>query len=67
MILADTRFHLTRDDAQLAARRRERGGAGSRNAGSRLAVSIDAILDDSCLAGVLRRDRRATHASPLRM
>jgi hypothetical protein len=65
MILADTRFHLTRDDAQLAARLlASESGQDLAMLESRLAdEGIDAILDDPQLPAVLRRDPRAAHAS----
>jgi hypothetical protein len=65
MILADTRHHLTRDDAQLAAR------ILARDSGDELAAlesrlvdeGIDAILDDPRLPGALLRHPRGAHAS----
>jgi hypothetical protein len=65
MILADTRHHLTRDDAQLAAR------ILARDSGDELAdlearltdEGIDAILDDPRLPGALLRHPRGAHAS----
>lgn len=65
MILADTRHHLTRDDAQLAAR------ILARDSGDELAMlesrltdeGIDAILDDPRLPGALLRHPRGAAAS----
>ena len=65
MILADTRHHLTRDDAQLAAR------ILARDSGDELATletkladeGIDAILDDPRLPSALLRHPRGAHAS----
>jgi hypothetical protein len=65
MILADTRHHLTRDDAQLAAR------ILARDSGDELAMlesrladeGIDAILDDPRLPGALLRHPRGATAS----
>src|SRR3954453_3278992 len=65
MILADTRHHLTRDDAQLAAR------ILARDAGDEVAElearltneGIDSILDDPRLPGALLRHPRRAHAS----
>lgn len=65
MILADTRHHLTRDDAQLAAR------ILARDAGDELAAlealladrGIDAILDDPRLPAALLRHPRGARAS----
>src|SRR5678816_3658085 len=65
MILADTRHHLTRDDAQLAARILARD-SGDELAGleSRIAdEGIDAILDDPRLPAALLRHPRGAHAS----
>jgi len=65
MILADTRHHLTRDDAQLAARILSRdSGDELADLESRLAdEGIDAILDDPRLPGALLRHPRGAHAS----
>jgi hypothetical protein len=65
MILADTRHHLTRDDAQLAAR------ILARDSGDELAAletrltdeGIDAILDDPRLPDALRRHPNGIRAS----
>lgn len=65
MILADTRHHLTRDDAQLAAR------ILARDSGDELAEletrlvdeGIDAILDDPRLPAALLRHPRGARAS----
>src|SRR5262245_3988836 len=65
MILADTRYRLTRDDAQLAAR------LLATESGQELAVlearltdeGIDVILDDPRLSAALKRDPRGAHAS----
>src|SRR5436305_308087 len=65
MILADPRHHLTRDDAQLAARVLARD-SGDELSGleSRLAdEGIDAILDDPRLPSALLRHPRGAHAS----
>jgi hypothetical protein len=65
MILADTRFHLTRDDAQLAARLlATESGQDLATLEARLAdEGIDSILDDPRLPAALKRDPRAAHAS----
>jgi len=65
MILADTRHHLTRDDAQLAARILARdSGNELADLETRLADDgIDAILDDPRLPGALLRHPRGAHAS----
>src|SRR4051794_15785584 len=65
MILADTRHHLTRDDAQLAARILARdSGDELADLEARLAdEGIDAILDDPRLPGALLRHPRGGHAS----
>ena len=65
MILADTRFRLTRDDAQLATRLlASESGQDLGTLEARLAdEGIDAILDDPRLPAALRRDARAAHAS----
>lgn len=65
MILADTRHHLTRDDAQLAARILARDcGDELTELETRLAdTGIDAILDDPRLPAALLRHPRAAHAS----
>lgn len=65
MILADTRHHLTRDDAQLVAR------LIARDSGEELAVverqladgDIDAVLDDPRLPVALVRSRQGACAS----
>lgn len=65
MILANTRQHLTRNDAQLAMRILARGS--DRELGeleTRLANDgIDAILDDPALPQALMRSAAGTHAS----
>ena len=65
MILADTRFQMTRDDAQLAARLlASESGQDLATLEARLAdEGIDAILDDPRLPAALKRDPRAAHAS----
>lgn len=65
MILADTRHHLTRDDAQLAARLLARdSGEELAQLEARLAdEGIDAILDDPRLPAALLRHPRGAHAS----
>jgi hypothetical protein len=65
MILADTRHHLTRDDAQLAARILARdSGDELTDLEARLAdEGIDAILDDPRLPAALLRHPRGAHAS----
>jgi hypothetical protein len=65
MILADTRHHLTRDDAQLAARILARGSGDDLAAlESKLAdEGIDAILDDPRLPAALLSHPRGAHAS----
>jgi hypothetical protein len=65
MILADTRHHLTRADAELAAR------LIARDSGAELAQleqeladhGIDAVLDDPRLPPALLRSRQGAHAS----
>jgi hypothetical protein len=65
MILGDTRFRLTRDDAQLAARLlATESGQDPAALEARLAnEGIDAILDDPRLPAALKRDPRGAHAS----
>jgi hypothetical protein len=65
MILADTRHHLTRDDAQLAARLiAHESGEELGRLEERLAdEGIDAILDDPRLPLALINNARAAHAS----
>ncbi len=65
MILADTRYRLTRDDAQLAARLlASESGQDLATLETMLAdEGIDAILDDPRLSAALRRDPRGAHAS----
>jgi hypothetical protein len=65
MILADTRHHLTCDDAQLAARILARdSGDELGELESRIAnEGIDAILDDPRLPAALLRHPRGAHAS----
>src|SRR3954471_10192150 len=65
MILADTRHHLTRDDAQLAARILARdSGDELADLEARLAdEGIDALLDDPRLPAALLRHPRAARAS----
>jgi hypothetical protein len=65
MILADTRHHLTRDDAQLVARLIARdSGAELREVEQELADhGIDAVLDDPRLPGAMLRSRQGACAS----
>jgi hypothetical protein len=65
MILADTRHHLTRDDAQLVARLIARdSGAELREVEQALADhGIDAVLDDPRLPGAMLRSRQGACAS----
>jgi hypothetical protein len=64
MILADTRHHLTRDDAQLAARVLADSGAELSELEGRLTdEGIDALLDDPRLPAALLRHPRAMRAS----
>jgi hypothetical protein len=65
MILADTRHHLTRDDAQLVARLIARdSGAELREVEQQLADhGIDAVLDDPRLPGAILRSRQGACAS----
>lgn len=64
MILADTRHHLTRDDAQLAARVLADSGQELAELEARLAdEGIDVLLDDPRLPAALLRHPRATGAS----
>jgi hypothetical protein len=64
MILADTRHHLTRNDAQLAARVLADSGAELAELEARLAdEGIDALLDDPRLPAALLRHPRAARAS----
>ena len=64
MILADTRHHLTRDDAQLAARVLTDAGLELSELESRLTdEGIDALLDDPRLPAALLRHPRAARAS----
>ena len=65
MILADTRHHLTRDDAQLAARiiARDSGEELSQLEARIADEGIDAVLDDPRLPGALLRHPRGAHAS----
>jgi hypothetical protein len=65
MILANTRQHLTRNDAQLAMRVLARGSDSELNAlETRLANDgIDAILDDPALPIALVRSSTGAHAS----
>lgn len=65
MILADTRHHLTRDDAQLAARiiARDSGDELSQLEARIADEGIDAVLDDPRLPGALLRHPRGAHAS----
>lgn len=65
MILAETRHHLTRDDAQLAARIMARdSGEELARLEARLAdEGIDAILDDPRLPEALLRHPRGSRAS----
>lgn len=65
MILADTRHHLTRDDAQLAARLlASDSGEELARLEARLAdEGIDAILDDPRLPAALLRHPRGSNAS----
>ncbi len=65
MILADTRHHLTRDDAQLAARAlATESGEEPDSIEARIAqAGLDALLDDPRLPGALLRQPRGAHAS----
>ena len=64
MILADTRHHLTRDDAQLAARVLADAGLELSELEGRLTdEGIDALLDDPRLPAALLRHPRAARAS----
>jgi hypothetical protein len=65
MILADTRHHLPRDDAQLVARLIARdSGAELREVEQQLADhGIDAVLDDPRLPGAILRSRQGACAS----
>jgi hypothetical protein len=65
LILADTRYRLTRDDAQLATRLlASESGQDLAAIEARLAdEGIDVILDDPRLSSALRRDPRGGHAS----
>lgn len=64
MILADTRHHLTRDDAQLAARVLADAGVELSELEGRLTdEGIDALLDDPRLPAALLRHPRAARAS----
>jgi hypothetical protein len=64
MILADTRHHLTRDDAQLAARVLVDAGLELSELEGRLTdEGIDALLDDPRLPAALLRHPRAARAS----
>jgi hypothetical protein len=64
MILADTRHHLTRDDAQLAARVLADAGLDLSELEGRLTdEGIDALLDDPRLPAALLRHPRAARAS----
>jgi hypothetical protein len=65
MILADTRHHLTRDDAQLAARLlAQDSGEPLATLESRLTdQGIDAVLDDPRLPAALLRQPRGAYAS----
>lgn len=65
MILADTRHHLTRDDAQLAARllANESGEDPGAIEGRISEDGIDAVLDDPRLPAALLRQPRGAHAS----
>jgi hypothetical protein len=64
MILADTRHHLTRDDAQLAARVLADSGLELAELEGKLSnEGIDALLDDPRLPAALLRHPRAARAS----
>jgi hypothetical protein len=65
MILADTRHHLTRDDAQLVARliARDSGSELSQVEQQLADHGIDAVLDDPRLPGALLRSRQGACAS----
>lgn len=65
MILADTRYRLTRDDAQLAARLLARDSSDElAELEAKLSnEGIDAVLDDPRLPAALMRHPRAAHAS----
>jgi hypothetical protein len=65
MILADTRHHLTRDDAQLVARliARDSGAALSEVERELADHGIDAVLDDPRLPAALLRSRQGSCAS----
>src|SRR5438270_154990 len=65
MMLAHTRHHWTRDDAQLAARilARDSGDELSALESKLTNEGIDAILDDPRLPSALLRHPRGAHAS----
>ena len=65
MILADTRHHLTRDDAQLVARliARDSGAELSQVERELADHGIDSVLDDARLPGALLRSRQGACAS----
>jgi hypothetical protein len=65
MILADTRHHLTRDDAQLVARliARDSGAELSQVEQALSDHGIDAVLDDPRLPSALLRSRQGACAS----
>jgi hypothetical protein len=65
MILADTRHHLTRDDAQLVARliARDSGTELSQVEQELADHGIDSVLDDPRLPGALLRSRQGACAS----
>lgn len=65
MILADTRHHLTRDDAQLVARliARDSGAELSQVEQELADHGIDSVLDDARLPGALLRSRQGACAS----
>jgi hypothetical protein len=65
MILADTRHHLTREDAALAARllARDSGTELSQLEQELADHGIDAVLDDPRLPAALLRSRQGAHAS----
>jgi hypothetical protein len=65
MILADTRHHLTRADAELAARliARDSGAALAQLEQELADHGIDAVLDDPRLPPALLRSRQGAHAS----
>src|SRR4051812_22491432 len=65
MILADTRQHLSRSDAQLALRLLARSSGEEQDVLERRLADegIDSLLDDPRLAGALRRLPQGAYAS----